>query len=233
VEEVSDESLVVQVAAGDADACRRLVERHLGRVVAFAARTLGDRTAAEDVAQETFLRLWKHAAEWRPTARLSTWLHRVALNLCLDRGARRREASLDDVPEPQDTSPSMTDLLQQQAIARHVNAAMQTLPHSQRAAIALCHYQGLRNVEAAEVLGVRKSEGESEKLADLLKGDTVDEKAALAQSERVLAAEQEIKQVHLALLIRIKNQLTPAQQKQLRELRKESREHRRPPPPPM
>jgi RNA polymerase sigma-70 factor (ECF subfamily) len=48
----------------------------------------------------------------------------------------------------------MTDLLQQQAIARHVNAAMQTLPRSQRAAIALCHYQGLRNVEAAEVLGV-------------------------------------------------------------------------------
>jgi Spy/CpxP family protein refolding chaperone len=78
-----------------------------------------------------------------------------------------------------------------------------------------------------------KSEGESEKLAELLKGDTVDEKAALAQSERVLAAEQEIKQVHLALLIRIKNKLTPAQQKQLRELRKESREHRRPPPPPM
>jgi Spy/CpxP family protein refolding chaperone len=67
-----------------------------------------------------------------------------------------------------------------------------------------------------------KSEGESEKLAQLLRQDTVDEQAALAQSARVLAVEQEIKQVHLALLIRIKNELTPAQQQQLRDLRKRS-----------
>lgn len=145
---------MAQVAAGDAGACDRLVRRHLGRIVGFATRLLGDRAAAEDVAQETFLRLWQHARRWSPEARLTTWLHRVALNLCLDRRARRREAPLDDVPDPPDPAPPMTDVLQQQAVARHVQAAMQTLPRSQRAAIVLCHYQGFRNRDAAEVMGV-------------------------------------------------------------------------------
>jgi Spy/CpxP family protein refolding chaperone len=72
-----------------------------------------------------------------------------------------------------------------------------------------------------------RSEAESEKLTKLLRSDAVDETAALAQAERVLQVEQEIKQTHLALLIRIKNQLTPAQQKKLRELRP-----RHPGPPP-
>lgn len=146
---------MLQVGAGDPEACRRLVERHLGRIVAFAARTLGDRSGAEDVAQEVFLRLWARARDWRPTgARLTTWLHRVALNLCLDRMARRREAPLDDVPEPSDARPSMTDVLQERAVAYHVNEALKSLPEAQRVAITLCHYQGLRNAEAAEVMGV-------------------------------------------------------------------------------
>jgi RNA polymerase sigma-70 factor (ECF subfamily) len=66
VRDEADESVMRRVAAGDRAACASLVERHLGRIVAFAARTLGDRVAAEDVAQETFLRLWAHARRWRP-----------------------------------------------------------------------------------------------------------------------------------------------------------------------
>ena len=80
----SDETLMVQAGEGSHDACHELVRRHLGRVVAFAGRSLGDRTDAEDVAQEVFERLWIHARDWRAgRARLTTWLHRVALNLCL------------------------------------------------------------------------------------------------------------------------------------------------------
>ena len=153
--EESDEALVLRVAAGDRDACRVLVERHLARIVAFARRVLGDREAAEDVAQETFLRLWTRADTWRPgTARFTTWLHRVALNLCLDRLGRRSEAPLDPAVDPRDESPSVAALVHGREVARRVDEAMAVLPESQRIAIALCHHQGLRNIEAADAMGV-------------------------------------------------------------------------------
>jgi len=107
------------------------------------------------VAQEVFLRLWTHAPSWRSgEARLSTWLHRVTLNLCLDRRRRRREENLPDDVDPVDPRPGMVDELQRQDTAAHVAAAMAALPDAQRTAIVLCHYQDLRNIEAAEVMGV-------------------------------------------------------------------------------
>ena len=152
--EASDEVLVQQIGRGNRDACREVVGRHLGRIVGFAQRTLGNRPDAEDVAQEVFLRLWTHAARWRPRgAQLTTWLHKVALNLCLDR-LRRRQLPAGAAPEPADTAPSPAAHVHQQEIAHHVNRALMELPEHQRAAIALCHYQGLRNAEAADVLGV-------------------------------------------------------------------------------
>jgi RNA polymerase sigma-70 factor (ECF subfamily) len=151
----SDDELVRQVAGGDQDACRALVERHLGRVVAFAARTLGDAAEAEDVAQDTFLRLWSHAAKWQPgTARLSTWLHRVALNLCLDRLRRRPHLPLDDAPEPVDPRPEMSTALHRREVAARVNSELMRLTDAQRAALTLCHYQGIRNYEAADMMGI-------------------------------------------------------------------------------
>ena len=152
--EEADETLMRRVARGDQEACRALVERHLGRIVAFAARTLGNATDAEDVAQEVFLRLWTNARRWEPRARLGTWLHRIALNLCLDRIARRREAPLDAAPEPVDPAPSVVTLLERAALGQRVNAELAALPPQQRIAIVLCHYQGLRNIEAAEVMDV-------------------------------------------------------------------------------
>jgi RNA polymerase sigma-70 factor (ECF subfamily) len=153
--EPSDDDLVRRVGGGDAAACRILVERHLDRVVAFAARVLVDRTEAEDVAQETFLRLWSHAARWQPgRARLGTWLHRVALNLCLDRRRRRPMEALEDAPEPIDPGDEMTAVLHRRDVARHVQREIRRLTEVQRAALALCHYQGLRGDEAAEIMGV-------------------------------------------------------------------------------
>jgi RNA polymerase sigma-70 factor (ECF subfamily) len=151
--EDSDEALMVRVGRGDAAACRTLVDRHLARLVAFAARTLGDRGEAEDVAQDVFERVWKHAARWEPgRAKLTTWLHRVALNLCLDRLDRRRDAPLDAAPEPVDPAPSAAERLHSTDVGRHVHEALMTLPPKQRTAITLCHYQGLGQREAAEVM---------------------------------------------------------------------------------
>jgi RNA polymerase sigma-70 factor (ECF subfamily) len=151
----SDDDLMRQVANRDQDACRALVDRHLGRIVAFAARTLGDPAEAEDVAQETFLRLWSHAARWQPgAARLTTWLHRVALNLCLDRLRRRPHVPLDDAPEPVDPSPEMSTVLHRRDVAQRVREELTRLTDAQRAALTLCHYQGVRNYEAADMMGI-------------------------------------------------------------------------------
>ena len=155
VQSDSDDDLIARAATGDTAAYRTLADRHLGRIFAFAYRLLGNHADAEDVAQDVLLRLWTHAAEWKPGgARMTTWLHRVALNLCLDRRARRREAALDPHVEPSDPRPPVTDLIHEREVAARVNEALAALPDRQRAAIALCHYQELGNIEAAAVMEV-------------------------------------------------------------------------------
>jgi len=102
-----------------------------------------------------FARLWKLAPSWRPNeARVGTWLHRVALNLCLDKLARRREEIGGEAPEAPDPGPGPAGSVQQREMEDCVRTALGTLPEAQRSAITLCHYQGMRNIEAAEVMGV-------------------------------------------------------------------------------
>lgn len=153
--EESDEELLARVAHGDPASVRALVGRKLPRLLALANRMLGDASAAEDVAQETFLRVWKQAPRWRSgEARLDTWLHRVALNLCYDRLRRRREQSYAEPPDRPDESPGPDRGLQAMDTGRRVAVALQALPDRQREAIVLCHYQELGNIEAATVMGV-------------------------------------------------------------------------------
>lgn len=150
-----DGELVAGIARGEARAARALVERHLTRMVALARRLLGNATEAEDVAQEVFLKVWQHAANWQPgAAKFETWMHRVALNLCYDRLRRRRETALDAVAEPVDPAPGPGAGLEQEALSRTVAAALARLPERQRAAIVLVHYQGLTNIAAAAALEI-------------------------------------------------------------------------------
>lgn len=150
-----DEELLARVGRGDPAAVRALMGRKLPRVLALANRMLGDPAEAEDVAQETFLRAWKQAPQWKPgQARFDTWLHRVALNLCYDRLRRRREVSAEGLPERPDDGPAPDRGLQAQDVGVRVAAAMRGLPDRQREAIVLCHYQELSNIEAAGLMGV-------------------------------------------------------------------------------
>ena len=147
---------MLRAGTGDRAACQRLVERHLGRVVTFAHRTLGNRSDAEDAAQDVFLRVWAAAPRWKPgPARFTTWLYRVAMNVCLDRIAKKREATERRAARGRRRPrPSRAPRCAARRSARHVGAALAALPETQRIAVTLCHYQGLRNVEAAEVMGV-------------------------------------------------------------------------------
>lgn len=155
VGEDPDAELVARIAAGDPAAARALVARKLPRLLALALRMLGDAGEAEDVAQESFVRIWRQAPRWRPgTARFDTWIHRVALNLCYDRLRRRREQPMATPPDSIDPAPLPDQRLIGADAERRVGDALQSLPLRQREAIALQYYQGLSNVEAAAVMEV-------------------------------------------------------------------------------
>lgn len=156
--EASDEALLVLYANGDALAARLLTGRLLPRVLRYAARLLSDRAEAEDVAQETMLRLWRVAAEWRQgEAQVSTWVYRVAGNLCTDR-LRRRGArgatALDDAPEIADSAPGAEAVMIEADRAQALQAALEALPDRQRQAVVLRHIEGLSNPEIAAVMEI-------------------------------------------------------------------------------
>jgi RNA polymerase sigma-70 factor (ECF subfamily) len=154
--EERDAELLRSIARGDALAAREMVARKLPRLLALATRMLGDASEAEDVAQESLLRMWRQAPRWKQgAAQFDTWLHRVALNLCYDRLRRtRRVAVVEDVPEQADGDPLPDALLVAESESERVALALQALPLRQREAIVLQYYQELSNGEAAMVMEV-------------------------------------------------------------------------------
>ena len=155
--EPDEAALLAAYARGDAAAARALTARLTPRVYAQAFRMLGDAAEAEDVAQEAMMRLWRAAPDWRTgEAKVSTWLYRVAANLCTDRLRKRRRTvpGLEAVPEPLDPTPGAEAGLQEAARRDALCAALLQLPERQRAAVVLRHIEGLANPEIAEILKI-------------------------------------------------------------------------------
>jgi RNA polymerase sigma-70 factor (ECF subfamily) len=151
----SDEALLAAYGRGEARAARMLTDRLLPGVWRTARRLLGDEAEAEDVAQEAMLRLWRIAPEWRAgEARVSTWLYRVAVNLCTDRLRRRRGVGLDAIAEPEDGAPGAAAGLMEADRMAALDAALMALPERQRQAVVLRHIEGLANPEIAEIMGL-------------------------------------------------------------------------------
>lgn len=125
-------------------------------IYAACYRMLGSKPAAEDAAQETFLRLWRHAANWKPQgAKFETWLYRVAMNICLDQlRKRKREAPEDAAPEQADPADRQDQAIFLRERRFAIDDALARLPERQRQAITLCHYQELSNIEAAEIMEI-------------------------------------------------------------------------------
>lgn len=151
-----DAELMRRAGAGETSAVNEIVRRHAERIVRVGRRMLGDAAEAEDVAQEVFLRVWKQAATWRTgEAKLATWMHRVTLNLCTDRLRRRRE-----LPDPNagltlaDPAAGAEEGLHVRERSARVHAALAQLPERQRAAIALCYFEEVSNIEAADAMEV-------------------------------------------------------------------------------
>ncbi len=173
-----DAALLVAFANGDTQAARILTARLLPRVLGQATRMLGSRDAAEDVAQEAMIRLWKTAPEWRQgEAQVSTWLYRVVANLCTDRLRKRRgNVGMDQIAEPLDETPSVTAQMQEQRRMGALSNALAALPERQAQAVSLRHLEGLSNPEIAQIMDISVRSVESltargkRALADLLAG---------------------------------------------------------------
>ena len=155
----SDEVLLVRYAKGDRHAALALTRRITPRILGYASRLLaGDRAEAEDVAQETMLRLWRMAPDWLPgETKVTTWAYRVATNLCIDRQRslrRKGQVTLDEAPDIADSAPGADARLQDSRRLAALAAALADLPDRQRQAVVLRHIEGLSNPEIAVVMGL-------------------------------------------------------------------------------
>jgi RNA polymerase sigma-70 factor (ECF subfamily) len=155
----SDAELLRAHVDGDPAAFAELVRRHRDRLWAVALRTIGDREEAADALQDALLSAHRAAARFRGDSAVTTWLHRIVVNACLDR-IRRRQAH-PTVPLPDGTrsddvlsGPEPAAPVHDHDTALVVRQALAGLPAEQRAAIILVDVQGYAVAEAAEILGV-------------------------------------------------------------------------------
>jgi RNA polymerase sigma-70 factor (ECF subfamily) len=167
VRDDSDESLMLRYRDGDVRAFELLVTRHRKALFNFILRFVRDTAAAEDVTQETFLRLVKGADAYERQAKFTTWLYTIARNLCVDaarRGKHRKAASLDAPLGDEDGSASLLDLVpdsgagvdrqaQSRELAVRLRQAIESLPDEQREIFLLREVADLQFNEIANVVG--------------------------------------------------------------------------------
>ena len=159
----SDETLLLRVAEGDSEAFEVLLDRWEGPAKRYACRVLGDAHAAEDIAQEAFIRVHRGARDWRPTARFSTWFYTVLGNLCRDRIRRLRRRPEEGAgrplgegeDEPADRGGSVPGPLEAALEGERrdlVAEAVRSLPTHLQQAVALREFEGLKYREIAATL---------------------------------------------------------------------------------
>jgi len=147
-----DRALLAAHLAGDPDAFDALVRQHRQRLWAVALRTLGEPEEAADAVQDACLSAYRAAASFRGDARVTTWLHRIVVNACLDRV--RRRAARPTVPLPEQLPAEPRDRLAERETVLDVGRALALLPVEQRTAIVLVDLEGMSVEQAAAILGV-------------------------------------------------------------------------------
>jgi RNA polymerase sigma-70 factor, ECF subfamily len=158
----TDEELVARSTHGDADSFNQLITRWERPIYALAYRVIGREEDARDVCQETFLRAFRGIGAFKGQAKFSSWLYRIALNLCRDWIRRERRTPVVQAPEGVDLAElasergpaeSVEDLVARQDMSRLVARAMRALSDEQRTAVVLKEYQGLTFQEIADLQG--------------------------------------------------------------------------------
>ena len=158
---MDDHELMAMVKDGDEKAFRRIVERHNEQILNLCCQYLGNQEDAEEVAQDVFIRMYNAAGSYRPDAKLSTYLYRIAVNLSLNRirdRKRKRFVSLDifqQSRENSNTSEQLSNpeqLIEEKEKGQIVRKAIDSLPPNQKTAVILKRYQELSYEEIARVM---------------------------------------------------------------------------------
>jgi RNA polymerase sigma-70 factor, ECF subfamily len=150
--DVDDAALLRAHVAGDRHAFAELVRRHRDRLWAVAVRTLGDREEAADALQDALISAYRAAERFRGESAVTTWLHRIVVNACLDRARRRQARPTVPLPEVETAARAATEPDRDTGLV--VRAALAQLPPDQRAAIVLLDLEGYSVAEIAEILGI-------------------------------------------------------------------------------
>jgi len=152
----TDRELMARHVGGDADAFGEIFRRHRDRLWAVALRTLGNRDDAADALQDAMISAFRRAESYRGEAAVTTWLHRIVVNACLDRVRREAVRATDPLPED-DRSADVAagrDEIEARETSLDVTAALATLPVEQRAALVLVDMAGYSVADAARILDV-------------------------------------------------------------------------------
>ena len=148
-----DSELLDRLAANDEAAFRMLVERHIDRAYAIALRIVGNAADAEDVVQDTMLKIWSHRGRWQHgRAKFSTWLYRVISNRCIDLRRKPRNENVETVPEVADGQPGAVEIIERNELNGMLEIAMQRLPEQQRIAVIFSYHENMSNGEIAQVM---------------------------------------------------------------------------------
>jgi RNA polymerase sigma-70 factor (ECF subfamily) len=148
-----DDALLARIGEHDEPAFRLLVERHIDRAYGLALRILRNAADAEDVVQDTMLKVWTHRGTWQEgKAKFSTWLYRVVTNRCLDLRRRPRTEDMENAPELADNQPDAFTSMHRGEVNDLLERAMGRLPDQQRIAIILSYTDDLSNPEIAEIM---------------------------------------------------------------------------------
>jgi RNA polymerase sigma-70 factor (ECF subfamily) len=150
-----DAALMSAAARGNDGAWAAIVSANLPIVHRTAYRLVRDEQLAEDIAQESFVRLWKLAESWQPRGRISTWLCHVARNLAIDVIRRRAREQSEEVSENLAAEgPTPLETMAAREVDADVERAIADLPDRQRTAIMLIHFGDCTGQAAAEIMGV-------------------------------------------------------------------------------
>lgn len=158
--EASDSELLGRHIDGDPDAFGELVRRHRDRLWAVALRTLGDREEAADALQDALISAYRSAHTFRGRSAVTTWLHRITVNACLDRARKAKTRRTSPMPEPDrldsllEPHESVAEVAERQDLRRELTDALAALPVEQRAALILVDVEGYPVAEAARILGI-------------------------------------------------------------------------------
>jgi RNA polymerase sigma-70 factor, ECF subfamily len=145
-----------RIREGDMEAFRLLVETHQSRIVGTISKMLGSDVEAEDLAQQVFIRVWRSAPRYKPTAKFTTWLFRITRNLVFNEMRRKRHFvdHTDDLAEPVERKERAPDqVLLEEELQTAIQDAISKLPDAQRLAIVLRRYEELPYEEIAKVMG--------------------------------------------------------------------------------